>query len=898
MPQHPQAALFAKKGLFKRLNSFQELEDRISQIEEDKAKGDAFEVFVEAYLATQRKHEAQTIWPNQAAPLDLLERLGLTSTDYGVDGLYLTPVGQYNAYQAKFRTGRPGLTWRELSTFMGLADSRNLHNRVLITNCEELPDLLNQRDNFFCISGTDLDRLDKEALHEISSWLEGSVFEKPKKNPRPHQQEAITKILEEFSQADRATAVMACGTGKTLVGLWVMEALQPRKALILMPSLALIRQTLHEWLQETKIKNFSFLCVCSDQSVSEGTDSLVINQSDLDFEVTTDAKRVREYLNLPFEGTKVVFTTYHSAPVVGDATGQEGSFDYAVFDEAHKTTGKKDRRTGFALSDKNLEIKKRLFLTATPRRFNPLMRDEQGDPEQVFSMDDKKVYGSKCFTLTFGKAVSSGIICPYEVLISVITSEMITNALLKSAEVNIQGEPVTAIQVAHQIAVRDAVTKYGLKKIFTFHNTVKTAAAFTAKGPEGIGVHLPTITAFHVNGEMPSSKREKIMRDFSEARVGLMSNARCLTEGVDVPAVDMVAFLSPKKSQIDIIQAAGRAMRNAPGKEKGYILVPLLVEQKKGESTRSAVLRADFTEVWDVLQCLKEQDDVLEEIVAFYGNNTTQNREGEVENKRKRRIHILAPEILLKDVESSVIATSLTKLSSKWDSYYNELKSYYQANLHCNIEYFVGRFRKTDRELRKWIAEQRNLFRNYKLRADKIEKLEQIGIIWDFKEHDHDEDWYEWENNFYELVKYKKRLGDLNPGYPPLRSWLINMSKRIAEGTLEPHKVKLLKVIGVDAGLYLKLRKNQELNPKESSRLKPPRFKSLGHQNHSGHQEWMSHFEKIKSWWETHDNYLFSQMEPELRRWAKEQCVKKKAGELPKDKIALLDQIEFPWDRY
>lgn len=181
MPQHPKAAVHFKNGLFDGLNTFQELEKRLATIEVDKDKGDAFEVFAEAYLATQRRHEACDVWPLSAAPLALLEKAGISSSDLGIDGLYVTPLGELNAYQAKYRANRPALTWRELSTFIGLADSPNIRNRVLITNCEEFPDLLNQRANFFCIKGADFDRLDAEAFREITEWIKGSSFHKKKR---------------------------------------------------------------------------------------------------------------------------------------------------------------------------------------------------------------------------------------------------------------------------------------------------------------------------------------------------------------------------------------------------------------------------------------------------------------------------------------------------------------------------------------------------------------------------------------------------------------------------------------------------------------------------------------------------------------------------------------------
>ena len=957
MPLHPKAPFFARNGFFQDLESFQELESRISNIQEDKEKGDAFEVFTEAYLATQRRHEAKCIWPAGTAPLELLQKTGITTSDYGIDGLYQTTLGDLNAYQVKYRSNRPSLTWRELSTFIGLADSPNIKNRVLITNCDDFPDLLNQRGNFFCIRGADLDRLDKDAFKEIAEWLKGAVFEKTRKTPKPHQQEAIDKILTEFSSADRATAVMACGTGKTLVGLWVMEALIPAKAIILMPSLALIRQTLHEWLRETNIKQFSFLCVCSDQSVSEGIDSLVINQSDLDFEVTTDPKRIRAYLDTPYDGTKVVFTTYHSAPVVGESLKPEEQFDYGVFDEAHKTTGKKDRRTGFALSDENLAIKKRLFLTATPRRYNPLKRDEQGEAEQIFSMDDKALYGNACFTLSFGKAVDQEIICPYEVLISVITTEMITNAMLSHGEVNIAGDNVTALQVAHQIAVRDAVYKYKVRKIFTFHNTVKSAAVFTDKGPQGIKIHLPSCSTFHVNGEMASNHREKIMKAFNDADLAIMSNARCLTEGVDVPAVDMVAFLSPKKSQIDIIQAAGRAMRNATGKDKGYILVPLLVEQKKGESIESAVLRADYTEVWDVLQCLKEQDDVLEDIIKIYGLNIEAPKKALADAKVKRRINILAPDIALKDIEAAIVSTSLEQLTSVWDSFYGELQFYYRENMHCNAEYFLEGT-KEDMKVIKWLEKQRGLYRKGELKQDRVEKLNKLGIIWSYKKHKLDDQWDEWERNFIQLTRYKRMHGSPYPQSGEIVTWLSEMLSLIKTHNLEDYKEALLRCIGVnpdddratsltllskekgtdwntsyeklkdwvgqsgkldpaDSDMPLELQKwvnnqkrkrskltsiqvkllNQLAFPWESNVVQTPTQNAVPTPTHEPNS-WDKMYADLKNWWDNHQNYLFSHMEQEVRVWSKEQCQKRRDGLLTEEQINLLNQINFPWNRY
>jgi predicted helicase len=563
--KHTKAAAYVQSKLFAGLNSFAELESKIAALPDEQARGAAFEVFAEAYFATERKHDAAQVWPHGSVPLDILKKLGLTQQDQGVDGVLQTLLGEFSqnpeisghpavvgqasclsssrpgtnstgrmpvplqsggpaasfgfaAYQVKFRTGRPALTWRELSTFIGLADSPHIHSRVLLTNCDELPAVLNDRQGFFCIRGADLDRLEAGDFRAIEAWLADAAYIAPKKSPQPHQAEALDALLPALQIHDRVSAIMACGTGKTLVALWVAEYFvnaggasvpasragniqeparqEPRptnagcKILVLLPSLALLRQTLHEWLRETRLPSLAYLCVCSDPTVKEGIDALTTPQSDLDFQVSTDAASVRRFLGAPFAGVKMIFSTYQSASVVGAAMPPGEAFDFAVFDEAHKTAGREGRNFALALDDQNLPIRKRLFLTATPRHYNPHDRDREGEARLLFSMDNPAVYGPQAYRLTFAEAARRGIICGYKVIISVITSEMVTNDLLSHGEVLVNGDAVRARQVANQIALRDAVEKYGVKKVFTFHRDVKSAQSFVSAGPEGVGTHL------------------------------------------------------------------------------------------------------------------------------------------------------------------------------------------------------------------------------------------------------------------------------------------------------------------------------------------------------------------------------------------------------------------------
>jgi superfamily II DNA or RNA helicase len=926
--RHPKATFFVQRHLFSGLTSFAELEQKIAALPDEQSRGAAFEVFAEAYLATQRKYDAAQVWPHGSVPLDILKNLGLTQQDQGVDGMLQTLLGQFNAYQIKFRTGRPSLTWRELSTFIGLADSPQIHSRVLLTNCDELPAVLNDRQGFFCIRGSDLDRLEAGDFRAMEAWLADAAFIAPKKSPQPHQIEALDALLPALQTHDRVSAIMACGTGKTLVALWVAEHLskaggasvpasrvdqpqeparqEPRptnadcKILVLLPSLALLRQTLHEWLRETHLPSLAYLCVCSDPTVKEGIDALTTQQSDLDFQVSTDAASVRHFLDAPFAGVKMIFSTYQSVSVVGAAMQPGEAFDFAVFDEAHKTAGREGRNFAFALDDKNLSIRKRLFLTATPRHYNPHERDREGEARLLFSMDNPAVYGPQAYRLTFAEAARRGIICGYKVIISVITSEMVTNELLSHGEVLVNGDAVRARQVANQIALRDAIEKYRVKKVFTFHRDVKSAQSFVSAGPEGVGTHLADVAAdvrrlnsnsppetkaenesqslvtssatkefqtFHVNGSMPTARRERELRDFRAAARAIVSNARCLTEGVDVPAVDMVAFLSPRRSRVDIVQATGRAMRRSQGKTTGYVLVPLYVELTAGETIEAAVNRAQFDEVWEVLQSLQEQDEMLAEIIREMSEQKGRGK-GFEDSRFADRIDFGGPRLGLESLRAAVTTHCLESLYSSWDTWFGKLKAFKERFGHCNVETnWEG-----DPALAGWVSAQRTRRNKGLLYSDRIRLLDELGFVWDFQTHKGQETWMKW---YRELENYVHEHG--NPhvsrshANTKLASWVwIQRSRRDkAYGNTPPLTTEQVALLD-----------------------------KLGFRWDAREEKWAERFEQLKHFKEQHGHCEIEQVdekESDLSRWVTIQRHRNSSGKLQAERKAKLDTIGFKW---
>jgi superfamily II DNA or RNA helicase len=847
-----------RHGLFDGLTSFPELEQRITNFPTALERGEAFEVFAEAYLATLAIQKAKRVWPGKSVPHSLRMRLALTLGDKGVDGVFETELGEYHAYQAKFRTGRPSLTWDELSTFIGLAD--RVDHRVLFTNCDRFADVVKQRTGFYAVTGNDLDRLQPADFAAIRAWLEGARIERPPKTPLPHQAEALDEILPALRQNDRATALMACGTGKTLVALWVAEHTGARNVLVLVPSLALLRQTLHEWARETSWGSFASLCVCSDPSVKPDTDEIILRSSDLDFPVTTDASQVREFLVHGYDGVKLVFSTYQSAHVVAAGMKRGDAFDLAIFDEAHKTAGRQGVHFSFALNDINLAIRKRLFLTATPRHYDVRKRDDEGDARLVYSMDAPEVYGPVAHKLTFAEAARRGIICRYKVIISVVTSDMVTDHLLRHGEVIVKGDAIKARHVANQLALQAAIEKHGVSKIFTFHRSVASAAAFTSDGSEGIANHLSGFDAFHINGSMPTSERENIMSEFRAASCAVISNAKCLTEGVDVPAVDMVAFLTPKRSRVDIVQATGRAMRKARGKTTGYVLVPLFVEQAKGETIEEAIARTEFDEVWNVLQAMQEQDDMLAEIIRKMREERGRTK-GFNDTRFSEKVEFLGAQISLETLRNSITTACVEALGDNWDEKFGELEAFKDHYGHCNVS---SRW-PVNKKLGRWCVKQRTTKMQEKLRKERIARLDALGFDWGL----HDS---QWKEMLEALALFRKQHGHSNvPSFSPdnkkLGLWCTTQRATKTQGNLSQERIARLNALGFDWGLHA--------------------------------SQWDDMFEALTLYKEKqgHCNVPLSWPEnKKLGRWCNKQRATKTQGRLSKERITRLEALGFEWD--
>jgi predicted helicase len=248
-PKHPRTCRFLEAGLFDAVRSFSDLENRINCLPKDD-RGDAFEVFAESYLATQKISQAKNIWPSLRLPPRLVTKFNLgRRKTVGLDGVYETIDGKWYAYEVKFRDSQ-SLNWGDISSFFGRTEL--FDQRIVFTNCNRLASEIEDSPNTSCIRGNNLGRLVTDDFSAIRDWLAGIKVEIEVATPDPHQEDALEAILPGLRNHDRLSAIMACGTGKTLLTLWVAEQHRAKTVLVLVPSLALIRQTLHEWLKRTR----------------------------------------------------------------------------------------------------------------------------------------------------------------------------------------------------------------------------------------------------------------------------------------------------------------------------------------------------------------------------------------------------------------------------------------------------------------------------------------------------------------------------------------------------------------------------------------------------------------------------------------------------------------------
>ncbi len=683
--------------------------------------------------------------------------------DIGIDLVAEMTDGTLCAIQAKCFDENRDIPKSELDSFISAASQRTFQHRLLVATTDGLS--ANAKRMLADQHVVRVMRSDLESSLDVwpASIEELSAPAQPHASPRPHQNLAITDITNGFKGNSRGQLIMACGTGKTLTALWIKETLKPKTTLVLVPSLNLLAQTLSEWAKNS-LSTWQYLCVCSDDTVNKLDDQPISTVGDLPFEVTTNPADIAKFLLLGDE--RIIFSTYQSSAQVAKAQEQSGvSFDLVICDEAHRLTGKTDADYATVLDEKKIVGQKRLFMTATPRTYTTAAKTKAEDRGvEITSMDDEHVYGPVLHKLSFGEAIKQDLLSDYRVLIVGVTDPQVQDLIDRRELVSVNDSVNTdARTLAAHIGLAKATKDYNLKRTISFHSRIKSADQFAKDHLKILDwlpdTHKPTGDTWTgiISGAMNTGDRRRLIKQLSldeHDRHALLTNARCLTEGVDVPSLDGVAFIDPRSSQVDIIQAVGRAIRKSENKEIGTIVLPVLIPTDS--DAEDAIEDSAFKPIWAILNALKSHDDKLS--TELNDLRTELGRTG---------ITGALPNHLIIDLPAdidSILPGFLNKLSvailehstSSWEMWFGLLLKFEELNNHCRVptDYKSGQFR-----LGIWVSSQRAMYNAQRLDIKRIERLEGLkNWTWDAFDG-------EWHAAFDLLAKFEKQFGHTEPVY-------------------------------------------------------------------------------------------------------------------------------------
>lgn len=629
----------------------------------EREKGTYFEELIVAYLRNEATY--RDLYSDVWTYAEWAKLQGVDGRDAGIDLVAKTAgTNEFHAIQCKLYAEDYRLQKSDIDSFFTASGKKPFVHRVIVcttnhwsTHAEEA-----LRDQQPPVSKIDLNDLENSQIEWAKYQPKSAPVLKVKKELRPHQQQALDAALSGLQTADRGKLIMACGTGKTFTSLKIAEALAGpgKRVLFLVPSLSLLSQTLTEWTQESATPLHSF-AVCSDSDVGKkrhkDDDTVQTFTHELRYPATTQPARLASEMAKRHDAAhmSVVFSTYHSIDVISRAQHEHGlaDFDLIVCDEAHRTTGATfgdDDESNFVKVHDAAFIRsqKRLYMTATPRIYGDNAKAKaEASSVALCSMDDETLYGPELHVITFSEAVRRGLLVDYKVIVLSVEESHVSRriqSLLKDENNQLKVDDAAKI-----IGCWKALAKQGLTADLSGdHEAMKRAVAFcqvieVSKGAKThkvsskniAGMFQAVVEAYqeseeddaastlaceaeHVDGSMNASEKEAklawLKAEAAPDTCRILSNVRCLSEGVDVPALDAVLFLTPRNSQVDVVQSVGRVMRNAPGKKRGYVVLPVVVPA--GVEPHEALNdNKTYAVVWQVLQALRSHDDRFDAMV-------------------------------------------------------------------------------------------------------------------------------------------------------------------------------------------------------------------------------------------------------------------------------------------
>tara|TARA_R110002033_G_scaffold135194_1_gene174799 strand:- start:6777 stop:11657 length:4881 start_codon:yes stop_codon:yes gene_type:complete len=664
----------------------------------EKDKGERFERLMKAYLLTDPKYayKFKKVWLWNEFP----GKADLGGNDTGIDLVALTNEGDYWAIQCKCYQETSVIDKPSVDSFLSTSSRQfkgedlkttSFAHRLWISttnkwgpNAQEA--IRNQnppvsRINLFDLTNAPLD------WEKLDSGITGEVARTNKKTLRQHQTDALNLTRVHFSENDRGKLIMACGTGKTFTSLRIAENETQGKGLVLflVPSIALLGQTLNEWYADA-VEPINAICICSDPEITRNRKQLEdIDTSsvvDLALPASTNVENIlHQFQGLKLKsnnGLTVVFSTYQSIEVIAKAQKQIAKslpefseFDLIICDEAHRTTGVSladEDESAFTKVHNNdfIKAKKRLYMTATPRLYDDTTKSKAAQAEAILcSMDDVSLYGEEIYRIGFGEAVERDLLTDYKVLILTLNENDVPPAVQKmiadkESEINTDdaSKLIGCINaLSKQVLGDEGIIKdtdpEPMRRAVAFCQSIAASKKITSTFnvasetyisdlPQEKQSEMQLTQSKHIDGSMNATTRDELLswlkEEPEEKECRILTNVRCLSEGVDVPSLDAVLFLSARNSQVDVVQSVGRVMRRAPGKKYGYIIIPIVVPADI-EADKALDDNERYKVVWTVLNALRAHDDRF---------NATVNKI-ELNKNRPEQILVGRPEISFDD---------------------------------------------------------------------------------------------------------------------------------------------------------------------------------------------------------------------------------------------------------
>ena len=602
-------------------------------------KGELFERLMLTYFSQDPDYQQQFsevyLYKDWAAL-----QTGYDTNDIGIDLIAKEHEGGYCAIQCKCYAENTRISKPHLDSFISASASELFTARLIVdTGGEWGPNALRTidpiKDKLRIIRYSDLENSPFDWPDLTLQDPEQLTYQQRRFHLKDHQKEAFDDVINGFKESDRGKLIMACGTGKTFTALRIAEEIAgiAGRVLYLVPSISLLSQAMREWSEQRGIDH-SYIGICSDTRAGQTSEDSSILE--LKIPVTTDPSSISHTLQNPdTDKMTVVFCTYQSLPLVEQAQDDGAPpFDIIFCDEAHRTTGVEapgDRTSPFVLvhDADRIRANKRLYMTATPRLYTEGAKSKAARHDtEVFSMDEPEIYGPEFHRLPFSKAVEIDELSDYKVVVLAVSEREVNAALRGESDININD--ATKI-VGCWRALQNPESKENgnepvnpLKRVIAFTNKISESKAMVKYWDEIVETATERLpedqqpTDFicetqHVDGTYHALNRKARLdwlKGDTDGTCRILSNARCLSEGIDVPALDAVLFMNSRKSYVDIIQAVGRVMRKAPGKQDGYIVLPVAIPD--GVDPANALDDNErFSTVWGVLRALRSHDDRL-----------------------------------------------------------------------------------------------------------------------------------------------------------------------------------------------------------------------------------------------------------------------------------------------